>query len=599
MQTNKDILRVATSGSVDVGKSTLLGRILYETKCVYLDQLDTVKKISASKGNDLDLSLLLDGLAEEREQGITIDVAYIYLQTQLRKFIIADGPGHKSYTNQMFNGASVSDVVLSVIDAREGLTEQSKRHIFICSLLQIKHLFIVVNKMDLVDYSEEDFEKIIESYKKFSEKLDFHTVTWIPVSALKGDNVVSQSTNMPWYKSKSLLESLEQDTFCKNINTVDFRLPIQSAIKSQDFRGYMGTIASGAVEVGMDVTILPSGETSQIASIEGNQAVTVTLADEIDCSRGNMIVRKDNLPFVSHNLDCYLCVFSDKPITNSNYILKHTTQNVQAHIDKIFYEIDVNTLKRINTTTLTKNAIGRISISTSDDLFFDTYKENKVTGSFILIDPTTYETVGAGMIKKDASQDNIFYEKTIEKSLREIKQGHKGSVFWFTGLSGSGKTTLVKDLERNLFQKNRQVIVLDGDNVRLGLCKDLGFNSEDRYENIRRVAEIAKILSEAGFIVLCSFISPLYVQRNAAQFIIGKDFNLVYVECSIEKCIERDVKGLYKKVLNGEISNFTGISKEALYEVPITPQYIVRTEEISIDESVDHLQKFIISQTVL
>jgi len=584
MDTSKDILRITTIGNVDSGKSTLLGRILYETRCVYEDQLDTVRKISEKKGEDLDLSLLLDGLASEREQGITIDVAYRYFETDKRKFIVADNPGHVQYTRNMVTGASVSDVALVMIDAEDGLTEQSKRHIFITSLLRIKHLFIVINKMDLVDY---DFNKCMEikkQYDEFSEKLEFSTVNFVPVSALRGDNVVTQSENMEWYKNPPLLDLLENTDFRTESNKVDFRFPVQSALKHKDFRGYIGTIASGSISKGEDVTILPSKESTKIKTIYGDNAVTITLEDEVDVSRGSMIVRKNNLPSMSNSIDCYLCVFGDYDLTQQDsFILKHTTQETPARIDKIVYEINVNDLHRINTDKLGKNAIGRVNISTMDTLFFDSYDHNKTTGSFILIDKTSYETVAAGIIKKDSSSENIFYEETINRDRREFKQGHKAGVFWLTGLSGSGKTTIARAVEHDLFTRNYQVVILDGDNVRHGLCNDLGFVPEDRKENIRRIGEVAKILMDSGMIVICSFISPLQEYRDMVREIVGEGFHEVYVETSIDECVRRDVKGLYAKAISGEIPNFTGIS--APYEAPENPDIHICTEILSEEDA--------------
>jgi len=587
---NKDSLRITTIGNVDSGKSTLLGRILYETRCVYEDQLETVQKISEKKGEDLDLSLLLDGLASEREQGITIDVAYRYFETEKRKFIVADNPGHVQYTRNMVTGASVSDVALVMVDSKDGLTEQSKRHIFITSLLRINHLFIVINKMDLVDYSEEKFNEIIEQYNKFSEKLEFSTVNFIPVSALVGDNVVSSSDKMPWYGSPPLLSQLENNTYQIKNNKIDFRFPVQSAIKYKNFRGYIGNVVSGSVSEGEEVTILPSKETTKIKSITGKKAVTITLEDEVDVSRGSMIVRKNNLPTTSNNIDCYLCVFSDNGINpRDTYILKHTTQETIAQIDKILYEIDVNDLRRGNTSKLEKNSIGRVNVSTMDNLFFDSYDQNKITGSFILINKTTYETVAAGIIKKDSSSDNIFYEETVSRETRETRQGHSSGVYWLTGLSGSGKTTIARGVERHLFKHNYQVVILDGDNVRHGLCKDLGFTTEDRSENIRRVGEVAKILRESGFVVICSFISPLQKHRDLVRDIVGQGFYEVYVRSTVDECVKRDVKGLYAKAMKGEIPNFTGIS--APYESPKCPDFLIDTNEMTEEYAIDFLEQ--------
>jgi len=453
----KQILRITTVGNVDSGKSTLLGRILYETKCVYEDQLDTVKKISEKKGGDLDLSLLLDGLASEREQSITIDVAYRYFETGKRKFIVADNPGHQSYTRNMVTGASVSEVALVMIDAKDGLTEQSKRHIFITSLLQIKYLFVIVNKMDLVDYSQRRFNEIMQQYDEFSEKLNFNFVQFVPVSALVGDNVVEKSENTPWYTDQPLLTQLENNNFIQKRNHIDFRLPIQLTIKDED-RWHLGTIASGSIKEGDEVVILPNNDISKVKEIRGDKAVAVSIEDEIDISRGCMMVRKNNMPSISHKIDCYLCAFSDTPIRNKEkYILKHTTQTVNANIDEIIYEININDLHRKEADELNKNAIGRVRISTMSDLFFDPYTDNKITGSFILIDPHTYETVAAGMIKKDASNSHIEDYQEVTRELREKKQGHKSGFFCLMNFSQED----VKEIESHLFQRNYNVIALD------------------------------------------------------------------------------------------------------------------------------------------
>lgn len=469
----KQILRITTIGNVDSGKSTLLGRILYETKCVYEDQLDAVRKISEKKGDDLDLSLLLDGLASEREQSITIDVAYRYFETKKRKFIVADNPGHQCYTRNMVTGASVSDVALVMIDAKDGLKEQSKRHIFISSLLQIKHLFVIVNKMDLVDYSEERFNEIMKQYDLFSEKLNFSTVTFVPVSALFGDNIISKSDKTPWYKFDPLLYQLENNNFHTENNKIDFRLPIQLTLKTKDERWHLGTIASGSIKKGDEVLILPNKDITKVKYIKGREAVSIVLEDELDVSRGSMIVRKNNVPFISHSIDCYLCVFSDNPICNQDkYILKHTTQSVIANIDEIVYEIDINDLHSKNVNNLEKNSIGRVKISTMNDIFFDSYINNKVTGSFVLINSDTYETVAAGIIRKDLTNDSVFCEECVDKKLREKKQKHKSAVIYFNNITYKD----IKELEMHLFKRNYNIVAIQEINKEIiDTLTNLGF----------------------------------------------------------------------------------------------------------------------------
>jgi bifunctional enzyme CysN/CysC len=608
---NKSLLRFTTTGSVDDGKSTLIGRLLYETNCIFEDQYAAVEKTSQQRGNErVDLALLLDGLAAEREQGITIDVAYRYFTTDKRKFIIADTPGHEQYTRNMVTGASNSELAIILIDARHGVLTQSKRHGFLISLLQIPHLVVAVNKMDLVDYDEEVFNRIVQEYREFSQKLDIHDITFIPVSALDGDNVTTRSANMPWYDGHTLLHMLENVHVDADKNYVDFRFPVQYVSRPNlNFRGFAGNVVSGTIKVGEEIAALPSGRTSKIKSIVtfdgelteavAGQAVTLTLEDEIDISRGDMIVRKNNLPQVANEFDANICWMDEEPMDRrGHYLIKHTTQKTKAFISGINYKIDVNTLHREDTDTFGLNEIGRVSIRTAQPLFFDNYKTNHGTGSFILIDPVTNHTVAAGMIrgKVQTVQDvtpgkraeatrssNVKWEEgLLTRSDWAKRNGHEGAILWFTGLSGSGKSTVARKVAGLLFERGCQVAMLDGDNVRHGLCGDLEFTDRDRSENIRRVGEAAKLFFEQGNIVACTFISPFQSDRDFVRGIMPEGhFFEVHIKCDIEVCKRRDPKGLYKKALAGEIKDFTGISSP--YEEPVNPEIVVETDIDHID----------------
>ncbi|MHB8108749.1 MAG: sulfate adenylyltransferase subunit CysN [Syntrophorhabdaceae bacterium] len=606
---DKTLLRFVTTGSVDDGKSTLIGRLLYETKSIYEDQYEAIEKTSKRKGlKETDLALLLDGLSAEREQGITIDVAHRYFETPKRKFIIADTPGHEQYTRNMVTGASTADCAIILIDARNGVLTQSRRHGFIISLLQIPHLIVAINKMDLIDYSQEVYEEIVQQYESFSDKLDIHDIIFIPVSALNGDNIVEKSKTMPWYEGATLLHYLENVHVSADRNLVDFRFPVQYIIRPHlDFRGFAGRILSGTITPGEEILALPSGKTSSVKSIttyDGElaeafapQSVVLTLHDEIDVSRGDMIVRKNNVPQVSDHFEAVVCWMDDANLSLSeSYILKHTTHYVRAFIQRIVYKIDVNTLHRQPANTFSLNEIGRVEIKTSLPIYFDPYKMNHGNGSFILIDPLTNHTVAAGMIRgisrtiddiPDGDADKVAIQKksphtvwagwNIPREIREERKGQKALVLWFTGFSGSGKSTIARDLEKKLFGAGFQTVLLDGDNVRHGLCGDLGFSDKDRHENIRRVGEVAKLFFETGHVVLCSFISPFEADRALVRSLIAKErFLEIYVKCDFEVCKRRDPNGLYKRAVSGEIKDFTGISSS--YEAPRTPELIVETD---------------------
>lgn len=613
----KTLLRFTTTGSVDDGKSTLIGRLLYETKSIFEDQYAAIEKTSKRKGYDeVDLALLLDGLSAEREQGITIDVAYRYFESPKRKFIIADTPGHVQYTRNMITGASTADLAIILIDAENGVLTQSRRHGIINSLLQIPHLIVAVNKMDLVDYSECVYKNIVSSYEKFSEKLDIHDIVFIPVSALKGDNVAKKSDNMPWYDGATLLHYLETVHVTANRNLLDFRFPIQYVIRpNHGFRGFAGRITSGTISPGEEIVVLPSGKTTTVKSIvthDGElseafppQSVVLTLNDEIDISRGDMIVRKNNLPQVSNHFEAIICWMDEQAMSNGNsYILKHTTNNVKAFIPRVVYKIDVNTLHREKTDALALNDIARVEIKTASPVLFDTYRVNRGTGSFILIDPLTNNTVAAGMIRgvsrtiddviEGAKDKSVTQKKSphtiwsgwnISREVRELRNSHKAAVLWLTGYSGSGKSTIARNIEKALFEAGCQTMLLDGDNIRHGLCGDLGFSDKDRSENIRRVGEMARLFFESGSIVICTFISPFEKDRATVRSLFPTDrFFEVHVKCDLEVCKRRDPNGLYKKALSGEIKEFTGISSP--YEEPRNPEIVVETDLQSAEDIV-------------
>lgn len=626
----KSLLRFVTTGSVDDGKSTLIGRLLYETKSIYEDQYEAIKKTSKKRGfKEVDLAYLLDGLAAEREQGITIDVAYRYFETEKRKYIITDSPGHVQYTRNMVTGASKADCAVILIDARNGVLTQSKRHGFLISLLQIPHLIVAVNKMDLVDYSQDVFSCIVSDYEEFSQKLDIHDIVYIPVSALKGDNVVSKSKKMSWYEGTTLLHNLENLNITADRNLVDFRFPVQYVVRpNADFRGFAGKIVSGTITPSEEVVVLPSGQTTSVKSIvtyDGElkeafapQSVVLTLNDEVDVSRGDMIVRRKNLPQIETKLEAIICWMDDNPMkTGTSFIMKHTTRSVRAVIKSIVYRIDVNTLHRDNVDMFSLNDIGRVEITLAAPVFFDPYKINHATGRFILIDPLTDRTVAAGMIrdaarhmedylapvaeeavKQKKSPHTVWRESHIGLAQREQKNGHKAVVLWFTGLSGAGKSTIAMVLERRLFERGCKTAMLDGDIIRHGLCSDLAFSPADRKENIRRAGETAKLFFEHGSIVLCTFISPFRADRNFVRSLLAPGrFVEIYVKCSLDECQRRDPNGLYEKARSGIIPGFTGI--DSPYEEPEQPEIVIDTRESSVDECVTKLEAFLLKRKVI
>ncbi len=611
-----ELLRFTTAGSVDDGKSTLIGRMLYDSKAIFADQMEAVERASASRGDEVDLALLTDGLRAEREQKITIDVAYRYFATPKRKFIIADTPGHIQYTRNMVTGASTAELAIILIDARKGVLTQSKRHGFLATLLRIPHLVVAVNKMDLVDYDQAVYDEIVRDYAEFARKLNVQDVTYIPLSALRGDNVVEKSERMLWYDGPTLLHHLENVNVGASLNNVDFRFPVQYVIRPhQNFRGYAGQVASGRIAQGEEVVILPSGLSSKVKSIvtaagelataNVGDSIVLTLEDEIDISRGDMIVRTRNLPQKSNRIDAAICWMSEEPMRpRGRYLVQHTTRLVNGIVSKLNYKIDVDTMHREAADTLTLNEIGRIQLTTTQPLFYDRYQINRATGSFILIDPATNNTVAAGMIRgksrnvddllagavesapaRPKSRDVVWEQEGITLAQREERNGHKAAVLWFTGLSGSGKSTIAKKLEQVLFTRGVHTMYLDGDNLRHGLNGDLGFNDADRQENIRRAAELARLSYAHGNVTLACFISPFTADRRFARSLAPDGrFLEIFVKCDLDVVKRRDTKGLYAKALAGEIDNFTGISSP--YEEPENAELVVETDIQSVDEIV-------------
>ena len=615
-----DLLRFTTAGSVDDGKSTLIGRLLYDTKSIFEDQLQAIELASKRRGEaSVNLALLTDGLRAEREQNITIDVAYRYFATPKRKFIIADTPGHVQYTRNMVTGASTAELAIILIDARKGVVTQSKRHGFIASLLGIPHILVAVNKMDAVDYSEAVFDRIAAEYGDFAEKLAIKDLVFIPISALLGDNIVTHSAQMPWYEGSTLLHHLETVNVGADRNLIDFRFPVQYVIRPhQDFRGFAGRIASGVIRQGEEVVVLPGGHASRVASVAtanggvneatAGDSVVVTIEDEIEAGRGSMIVRKQNQPLIATRLEAMVCWLSETPLDlGTRYVLMHTSRQVQAMVSRVVYRMDIDTLHRDRADSLHLNDIARLELLTSQPVFVDPYLRNRTTGSFVLIDPHTNNTVAAGMIRgewKDAAErvperaaaaaaatasPNVVWEGwNVPREEREALNGHRAAVVWFTGLPASGKSTIGRALERRLIARGCQTMLLDGDTLRHGLNADLHFDARDRAENIRRAGEVARLFFEQGAIVLCTFVSPFRADRDAVRGRLPEGrFIEVHVHCPLDEAIRRDPKGLYAKAIAGEIPNFTGISSP--YEEPERPELVARTDVQAVNEIVDEL----------
>lgn len=598
------LLRLATAGSVDDGKSTLIGRLLYDSKAVMEDQWASVEQTSKDRGHDYtDLALVTDGLRAEREQGITIDVAYRYFATPKRKFIIADTPGHIQYTRNMVTGASTAQLVIVLVDARHGLLEQSRRHAFLASLLGIRHLVLAVNKMDLLGWDQEKFDAIRDEFHAFAARLDVQDVTSIPISALHGDNVVTKSDQTPWYEGPSLLSHLEDVYIAGDRNMVDVRFPVQYVIRPhtlehQDHRSYAGTVASGVMRSGDEVVVLPIGKTTRITAIDGPNgpvaeafppmAVSVRLADDIDISRGDMIARTHNQPRITQEFDATVCWMADNAVLEPgrDYVVKHTTRTVRARIAGLDYRLDVNTLHRDKTATALKlNELGRVSLRTQVPLLLDEYTRNASIGSFILIDPDTNGTVAAGMVLRDVSARTPSPNTVRHRSLVTAQdRPPRGKTVWFTGLSGSGKSSVAMLVERKLLEKGISAYVLDGDNLRHGLNADLGFSMADRAENLRRLSHVATLFADCGHLVLVPAISPLAEHRALARKVhadAGIDFFEVFCDTPLQDCERRDPKGLYAKARAGEITHFTGI--DSPYQRPKNPDLRL-TPDRSIDE---------------
>jgi bifunctional enzyme CysN/CysC len=592
-QEKKSLLRFLTCGSVDDGKSTLIGRLLYDTKLLFEDQLAALEKDSrkfGTTGDDIDFALLVDGLEAEREQGITIDVAYRFFATDRRKFIVADTPGHEQYTRNMATGASNSELAVILIDARKGVLTQTRRHAYIASLLGIRHIVLAVNKIDLAGYSQNVFDAIVADFSKFAAKLDFASMVAIPLSARFGDNVIAKSAATPWFDGPALLDHLERVDVETALGEKPFRLPVQWVNRPDlDFRGFSGTIASGRVKPGDALVVAKSGRTStvkRIVTMDGDlaeafpgEAVTLTLADEIDVSRGDLLSAASARPEVSEQFAAHiLWMAEEEMLPGRPYLLKIGTHTVPASITELKHRIDVNTLDHLAGKTLQLNEVGYGNISASQPVAFDSYADNRDTGSFILIDRFTNATIAAGMIDFGLRRaTNVHWQALdVNKGLRGEAKGQKPAVLWFTGLSGSGKSTIANLVERTLFAQGRHTYILDGDNVRHGLNRDLGFTDVDRVENIRRVAEAARLFVDAGLIVLVSFISPFRSERRLARELLAAgEFVEIFVDTPIEDCMTRDPKGLYAKARAGEIKNFTGI--DSPYEPPESAELTLKT----------------------
>jgi bifunctional enzyme CysN/CysC len=598
---HKSLLRFITCGSVDDGKSTLIGRLLYDSKMIFEDQLAALEADSkkvGTQGGDLDFALLVDGLAAEREQGITIDVAYRFFSTDKRKFIVADTPGHEQYTRNMVTGASTADLAVILIDARKGVLTQTRRHSYLVSLIGIRKIVLAINKMDLVDYSQEIFQTIVDEYRDFAKQIDLHDIVAIPVSGLKGDNITHASEKTRWYHGPTLMGYLETVEIEDKLQHEPFRLPVQWVNRPNlDFRGFTGTIVSGTVSTGEKIRVLPSGRESRVSRIvtmDGDleqavagQSVTLTLEDEVDISRGDIIAASSSPPVVADQFETTIIWMSDEPMLPGRpYWMKIGTRTVSATITEPKYKVNVNTLEHLAAKKLTLNEIGICNVSLDHAIAFDSYAENRDTGGFILIDRLTNATVGAGLVHFALRRaHNIHWQALdIHKGSRATLKGQKPAVLWFTGLSGAGKSTIANLVEKQLHSFGRHTYLLDGDNVRHGLNRDLGFTDTDRVENIRRVAEVAKLMVDAGLIVMVSFISPFRAERRMARslFDFGEFFE-VYVDTPITVAEQRDPKGLYQKARKGELKNFTGV--DSPYEPPESPEIRIDTTKAAPEDS--------------
>ena len=604
---HKTMLRFITCGSVDDGKSTLIGRLLYDSKMIFEDQLDALandsKKVG-TQGQEIDFALLVDGLAAEREQGITIDVAYRFFNTEKRKFIVADCPGHEQYTRNMVTGASSADLAVILIDARKGVLVQTRRHSYLCHLIGIKNIVLAVNKMDLVDYSQEVFDKIVADYSEFAASIGIESFTAMPISGFKGDNITTLSDNTPWYKGDAyagvpLVEHLENVEVLSSVDAdKPFRMPVQWVNRPNlDFRGFSGQVATGSVKPGEKIRVLPSGKTSTVSKIvtfDGDldeavagQSVTICFEDEIDCSRGSVISIADNPPQTADQFESTIVWMADDALVPGRaYWLKLATQTVSVTVHEPKYTVNVNTMEHMAAKTLELNEIGVAEIVTDKQIVFEPYADNRALGGFILVDKMTNATVAAGMINFSLrrSQNVHWQALDIGRKQHAALKNQTPAVLWFTGLSGSGKSTIANMVEKKLHRMNRHTFLLDGDNVRHGLNKDLGFTETDRIENIRRVGEVSKLMADAGLIVITAFISPFQADREMVRSMLPEgEFFEVFIDTPLKVAEARDVKGLYKKARSGELKNFTGI--DSPYEAPRSPEIRIDTTKMSPEEA--------------
>ena len=607
-QASLDLLRFITCGSVDDGKSTLIGRMLYESQMIFDDQVASLKKDSqkhGTQGEEIDFALLVDGLSAEREQGITIDVAYRFFSSSKRKFIVADTPGHEQYTRNMATGASTADLAILLVDARNGVMTQTKRHSFIVSLLGIKKVILAINKMDLVNYDQKTYQQIDQNYRSFAKNLNFEHIQSIPISALEGDNVYEKSKMMKWYSEKTLFSYLETVKVAASKSS-KFILPVQRVNRPNlDFRGYSGTIASGNIKVGEEIRTVPSNQKAKVKEIfigdksinssSDRQSITLTLNKEIDISRGDIICKKDSIVESADQFNINMIWMSEENcFPGRSYIAKIHNNSSSIKILDIKKIYNVNTLEHSPGKQLDLNDVAEVTVSLNKNVPFMSYQENKNMGSMIIIDPISNQTIGVGMINFALRRArNIHLQSlSITKELREKMNGHKGQVLWLTGLSGSGKSTIANALEKQLYAEGKKTYVLDGDNIRHGLNKDLGFTDKDRVENIRRVAEVAKLMCDAGLIVITAFISPFRTEREMARSLFQSDeFKEIFISTPLKIAEQRDPKGLYKKARSGEIPNFTGINSP--YEKPIKPELTIDTSKTSITQSVKKILEII------
>jgi bifunctional enzyme CysN/CysC len=617
----KDMLRFITCGSVDDGKSTLIGRLLHDTHKVFEDQLTALKSDSrkhGTTGDELDMALLVDGLQSEREQGITIDVAYRYFTTEKRKFILADTPGHEQYTRNMATGASTADLAIILIDARKGVLTQTRRHSYICSLLGIRHALVAINKMDLVNFEQATFEKICDDYRQFSRQMDFSDLRFIPISALRGDNVAATGEGMPWYEGPTLLEILETIDVTGTRNAMqDLRFPVQYVNRPDDnFRGFAGNVISGSVSCGDHVMALPSRKTSVVKDIvayDGNlqqasagMAATLTFADEIDISRGDIIVHSDRAPHVGNSFDATVIWMHESPLlTGKQYEFKLGTKTTRGMVQHIHHQTDVNTLAQTSASELRLNQIGSCRVVLADPVAFDAYETCRGTGAFIVIDRLSNATVGAGMIAgavhKISGADNenvVWHTHKVTRTMHANQKGQKPCVIWFTGLSGSGKSSIANALEQMLYTSGYHTYLLDGDNVRRGLNRDLDFSDTGRVENIRRIGEAARLFVDAGLIVLTAFISPFRSDRTLVRDLLGnEEFVEVFVDTPLEVCEQRDIKGLYRKARDGKIKNFTGI--DSPYEPPAHAELVLQTVRKTPEDCAVSVYDYLVAHDIL